>query len=155
MRAGIMYAVIATSIALLFVRRLSQTPLRRLHVCLLSAFAIPVSLALAFPVSLNSDNQYFVNKQTEDRNARRELTKLFATDPAFRDIRVTTSYLKLLDVGIHSSVPTKPDLERLRTRLAAECDFVQACYVHLHIYVLDESRTYTENVEKGLANTSM
>ena len=41
-------------------------------------FAIPVSLAFAFPTLLNWDIQYSVSQQTTDRNARSELAVLFA-----------------------------------------------------------------------------
>ena len=40
-------------------------------------FAIPVSLAFAVPEFLNSDVQFFMDKQTSDRNVRHELATPF------------------------------------------------------------------------------
>ena len=140
---GISYAVVATLITILILRALSQSPLPTFRLVFLALFAIPVSLAFAFPTYLNSDVQHFVNKQTTDRNARGELATLFASDSAFRNLGVSTTHLKVVNVEIHGTVPTKPDLDRLRSQVLDQCQFVDHCFVHWRIHVRDESKTYT------------
>lgn len=72
-----------------------------------------------------------------------ELATLFANDSTFREIGVSTTHLKVVNVEIHGSVPTKSDLERLRSQVLGQCQFVDHCFVHWHVHVRENSTTYT------------
>jgi hypothetical protein len=114
MGVGITYAIVASLIVLLAVRALRQTPVPKMRIALLVLFAVPVGFALAFPAHINPDVQVFINKQTVDRNARSELTAIFATDPAFSDFGISTTHLKCINVEVHGSVPTKEGANSVR-----------------------------------------
>jgi hypothetical protein len=141
--AGLTYAVVASLITVLFCRTLYRSPLPKLRLVVLVLFTIPVSLAFAFPTYVNPDVQHFVNKETTDRNARRELATLFASDSAFRELGVSTTHLKVVNVEIYGAVPTKSDLERLRSTVLGQCKFVDHCFVHWRVHVRENSTTYT------------
>lgn len=140
---GVMYGIVATLITFLFYRALSQSPLLKLRIWLLAMFTFPISMAFAFPMHLNSDIQYSVDKQTTDRNARTELARIFAGDPAFTGLRVSTTHLKAVNVQIDGSVPTKADLCRLRFHVQNEGRCLDRCIVHWRIQVREESQIYT------------
>ncbi|MBM4077864.1 MAG: hypothetical protein FJ267_19720, partial [Planctomycetes bacterium] len=113
-RAGFTYAVVASLITFLFYSALSQSPLPKSRLVVLVLFTVPVSLVFAFPTYIKPDLQYSVNKEARARNARRELASVFANDSAFRELGVSITHLKVVNVEIHGTVPTKSDLERLR-----------------------------------------
>lgn len=125
--AGLLYAFVAILVSFLFVRTLSQSPVPRPRLWLLVMFAVPVSLAFAFPHYLKWDVQYLVDIQTTDRNARRELAALFASDPAFSDLGASTTYRKVICVEISGELPARADLNRLHDRLAGECPTLNHC----------------------------
>lgn len=140
---GIVYAFVATLIVVLFIRALAQSPVSKLRLVCLILFALVVSIAFAFPALLNSDIQHFINKQTADRTARAELSRVFGADAAFRDLSVSTIHLKAVNVTIHGEVPMKTDLDRLRSQVLDHCSFVDKCGLNWRIRVRDESQTYT------------
>lgn len=138
--AGIMYAIIAALIALLFLRTLLQSPLPKFRFAFLVLFATLVSLAFAFPMYLNPDVQYFVNDRATERNARNELAMVFAGDAAFRDLAVSTTRRKIVNVEIRGTVPTTSALNRLQSHLNERCQFMDDCLVHWEVEVRDKSR---------------
>lgn len=133
--AGVTYAIVASLITMLFFRELSQSPLPKIRLLVLVLFTIPVSLAFAFPTYVNPDVQHFVNKETVDRRARRQLAMLFENDTAFRELGVSTTHLKVVCVEIHGTIPTESDLDRLRSQVLNHCQFVDHCFVHWRIHV--------------------
>ena len=141
--AGIAYAFVALLITMLFYSTLSQSPLPKVRLVVLVLFAVPVALAFAFPTYVNPDVQYSVDKEATDRNARNELATLFAKDTAFRELGVSTIQLKVVNVEIHGVVPTRSDLDRLRSQVLSQCDFVEHCFVHWRIHVRENATTYT------------
>ena len=134
--AGIPYAFVALLVAFLFVRTLWRTPLPRVQLCLLTLFAIPVSVAFAFPALINPDYQHFIDQQATDRQARQELATLFASDPALSNLSVSTAQLKVVNVTIQGSVPTESDLARLQSRVQDECEFPKQCFIHWEVEVI-------------------
>lgn len=139
---GFKYAIVASLLTVLILRALSQTPLPKLRLVLLLLFSIPVSLAFAFPTYVNPDFQHFVSKARIDRDARRELATLFASDPAYLDLGVSTTHSKIVSVEIYGSVQTKSDLDRLRSQVLSDCQFVESCSFHWRVHVRKKSRTY-------------
>jgi hypothetical protein len=96
----------------------------------IAALSIPVGIVLAFPAWINPDVQYFINDQATDRAARAELSAVFASDPAYRDLSISTVHLKGLNVTIHGSLTDRSDLDRLRARIAGECADVHRRSLH-------------------------
>jgi hypothetical protein len=140
---GFTYAVVASLISVLFFRALSQSPLPKLRLVMLLLLTTSVSLAFAFPTYVNPDVQHFVDKEATDRNARRELATLFSNDSAFRELGVSTTHLKVVNVEIHGTVPSRSDLERLRSKVLGQCQFVDRGFVHWRVHVREDSTTYT------------
>lgn len=140
--ADITYAVVALMIAALFARALRVTPVPRFRIAFLILFSIPVCVAFAFPTYINSDVQIFVDKQAEDRAARSELASVFAEDPAFSDLSISTTHLKIVNVEIYGTVPAKADRDSLQQLVFERCGFVENCFVHWRIRVRDDSTMY-------------
>lgn len=138
---GLAYAVVASLVAILFIRALSHSPPPKLRIYLLLVFALPISLAFAFPMVLNPGVQHFLDKQTVDRNARAELAKLFAQDQAYGDLGVVITHLKCVNVEIRGSVLSRRDLDCLRSQVLDQCEFADHCFIHWHIHVRDERKT--------------
>ena len=140
--AGITYAVVALMIIAMFARAIRETPVRKLRLAFLILFSIPVCLAFAFPAYINSDVQIFVDKQTEGRVARNELHAVFAEDPAFSDLSISTAHLKIVNVEIFGTVPNRMDRDRLQQLVFDRCGFVEHCFVHWRIRVRNDSTMY-------------
>ena len=140
--AGIAYAAVALMIFGLFASAIKETPVPKYRLLLLTLFSIPVCFAFAFPTYINSDVQIFVDKQTEDRVARKELQVVFAEDPAFSDLSISTTHLKIVNVEIYGTVPNKTDLDRVQRRVFERCGFVEHCFVHWRIRVRNDSTVY-------------
>jgi hypothetical protein len=121
---------------LLFVRLLARCrfPAR----AALLAGALPLGYAMAFPAAINPDMQVFIDKQAVDRAVRRELAAVFASDPAFRRLSVRTDHLKVVNVLIGGSLPSRVEFRRLRDRVAAECPTAGGCPLHWDV-TLDDS----------------
>jgi hypothetical protein len=140
--AGITYAVIALMIIVLFTRAMRETPVPKILIAYLILFSVPVCLAFAFPTYINSDVQIFVDRQSEDRVARAELHAVFAEDPAFSDLSISTTHLKVVNVEISGTVPSKADLDRLQQLVFERCGFVEHCFVQWRIRVGNDSMMY-------------
>jgi hypothetical protein len=96
----------------------------------LTALSMPISVVMAFPASVNPEVQYEINAQSADRAARAELATVFASDPAYRGLSISTVHLKGLNVTIHGSLKDRADLDRLRGRIAGECADVHRRSLH-------------------------
>jgi hypothetical protein len=99
--------------------------------------AILIGFALAFPASINPDVQHFINKHTTDRSVRKELRHVFNSDSAFGDLSVSTTHLKVVNVTIHGSLPTRDEMKRLRERLITDCPTLKLCPLHWDIRLRD------------------
>lgn len=139
---GITYAVVALMIILLITRAIRETPVPKLRLAFLVLFSIPVCLAFAFPTYINSDVQIFVDKQTDDRDARNELNAIFAEDPAFSNLSISTTHLKIVNVEIYGTVSNNTDLDRIQQLVYERCGFVEHCFIHWRIRVRSDSTMY-------------
>ena len=119
---GVVYAVIA--VALLWILARSRTPAGSVsvrRVVFVMLFALPVGYAMAFPASINADVQAFIDKQATDRRARTELAAVFASNPAYRDLSVSSVHLRMVNITVQGSLDTRADLQRLRFQVAPMC----------------------------------
>src|SRR5437764_2100047 len=105
---GLVYAGIAAGLLSLLARSLVLTerpsPLRAAAI---AALSLPLPYALAYPASINPGVQHFIDKQATDRAARAELAAVFASDPAYRDLSVSTVHVKVVNVTIRGSLPSR------------------------------------------------
>jgi hypothetical protein len=141
LECGVVYAAIA--LALLWLLMRSRTPAGRVSVVragFVVAFALPVGYAMAFPASLNPDVQVFIDKQATDRKARAELAAVFASDPVYRDLSVSSVHLKVVNVTVRGSLGARPDLDRLRSRIAGECPAFGECFLHWEVSLRDTAQ---------------
>lgn len=141
---GLMYALVAVLISVLFARLLPRHPRPKKQFMLLVLFTILVSSALAYPTSVNPNIQHFVNRETAIRNAREELDRLFTEEVAYRELGYSIPHRKMMNIQIYGSVPCESDLVRLRSTLLNQGRFVDQGAVHCHwrIHVLETSLTY-------------
>jgi hypothetical protein len=119
----------------------------RLRLVLVLLIGIAASFSLAFPASVNGHVQHLIEMQAIDRQAHRELLALFGSEPAFRDLTVSSAQLKGLSVTIHGSVPARNDFDRLRSRLSDECPIVEGCFLQWDI-VLRDSQVRIDGTER-------
>jgi hypothetical protein len=138
---GVTYAFIAVGL-LWFLARALVLPERPSLVgaAAVVVFALPVGFVMAFPASVNPDVQRFINKQADDRAARQELAAVFASDTAFRDLSVSTTHLKIVNVTVRGPLPGRPDLDRLRARIAGECRVLKRCPLHWDVTLRDSGQ---------------
>ena len=63
-----------------------------------------------------------LHQQAGDRpRGAGELAGVFASDPAYRDLSVSSVHVKVVNIRVHGSLGTRSDLDRLRSRIAEEC----------------------------------
>lgn len=135
---GIVYACLASTLVWLLVRsRTSTGRVSAVRTGLVVAFALPVAYAMAFPASVSPGMQSFIDAQARDRQLRAELTAVFASDPAFRDLRVSSVHRKVINVTVWGSLGTRADLDRLRVRIASECPVLSSCVLHWDVSLRD------------------
>lgn len=149
---GLSYAVITACILWLFARYLTQA--RRpspLQVVALFALSLPIGFVLACPTSVSPDLQHFIDKQATDRAARRELAVVFASDPSYGDLSVSTTHLKVVNVTIRGSLSTRTDLDRLRGRIITECPTLKLCFLHWDVMLQSGERldALDRDIERG------
>jgi hypothetical protein len=138
---GVVYAAIAIALVWLLAR--SRTTAGRVSVpraTLVALFALPVGYAMAFPASINPDVQVFIDKQATDRRARAELAIVFASDPAYSGLSVSSVHLKVVNLTIQGSLSTRADLDRLRSRIGGECPALGECFLHWDVTLRDTGR---------------
>jgi hypothetical protein len=92
-----------------------------------------IGYALAYPASINSDMQDFIDMQAIDRAARAELMTVFSADPAFGNLMISTGHRKVVGVEVSGSLAHRVDFDRLRRRVAAECPTLRRCVLHWRI----------------------
>src|SRR4051812_44469664 len=102
-----------------------------------AALALPIGYAMAFPASLNPDVQVFIDKQATDRTARAELAAVFGSDPAFGGLSVSSIHLKVVNVTVQGSLATRVDLDRLQSRIVAECPTLGGRFLHWDVLLRD------------------
>ncbi|MBX7104589.1 MAG: hypothetical protein K1X57_10945 [Gemmataceae bacterium] len=135
---GVVYAAIATSLMWMLAR--ARTPAGSISVArvvFILLFALPVGYAMAFPASINPDVQVFIDKQATDRRARAELAAVFASDPAYRDLSVSSVHLKVVNITVHGSLGTRADLQRLRSQIAPPCRAAGVGFLHWDVSLRD------------------
>lgn len=128
---GLLYAGVAAGLLWFLAQSLILTEKPSLvRAAVIVALSIPLGFVLADPASINPDVQHFIDKQATDRAARAELAAVFASDPAYRSLSISTTHLKVVNVTIRGSLDDRPDLDRLRERLASECPVTRRCPLH-------------------------
>lgn len=134
---GLTYTGIAAGLLWLVARSLilSDRP-QLVRSAVIAAVSLPVGFALAFPAAINPDIRHFIDKQAIDRAARRELAAVFASDPSYRRLSISTRHLKVVNVTIHGSLNDHSDLDRLRHRIASECPVLKQCPLHWEVMLL-------------------
>ena len=136
---GIVYAGVAFALLLLLAR--SRTPgggVSVARVAFVAVLAVPVGYVMAFPSY--PDVQIFIDKQATERKARGELAAVFASDPAYRDLSVTSVQLKVVNISVRGVLGTRADLDRLRSRIAAECPALGECLLHWEVALRDSGQ---------------
>lgn len=131
---GITYALVVGGLAVLFAQAFRRTgKVARIQMIAYAILAAPIGYVLAFPASINPDVQHFIDDQATDRKVRAELKCVFNADPAFDDLSVSTAHAKVVNVTIHGAVPTRNDLQRLRTQIAHKCPALNLCALHWNV----------------------
>lgn len=143
---GVFYAMFFGGLVWFFIRSLAfakkRSVVRALAILVLS---VPIGYVLAYPASINPDVEFVIADQADDRAARAELKKVFATDPAFAHLSISTVHLKKINITISGSLPSLVDLERLSERIAQECPTVQRCLIHWNVTLRDTKRRIDES----------
>jgi hypothetical protein len=128
---GMIYVAITVGLLWLLARSVVLTERPSLvRAAAITALSLPVAFAMAYPASINPDVQHFINKHATDRAARKELIALFASDPAYSELSISTAHLKVVNITIRGSLNDWSDLYRLRTRIAGECRVLNHCPLH-------------------------
>ncbi|QDU45177.1 hypothetical protein Mal52_36670 [Symmachiella dynata] len=135
---GIAYVFVTTAAIWLFAQSLARKQ-RASRICAITIaiLSVPIGLVMAFPAAINSDIQYFIDSQATDRTVRAELKQVFASDPVFSNLSLSTRHLKALNVTISGTLPTRNDLERLRNRILTECPTLKRCALHWNLTLHD------------------
>ncbi len=138
LRYGVACAAIVVAILWLLARsRTARGSVAFVRAGFVLACAVPLGYAIAFPASLNSDVQVFIDDQATNRMVRHELAAVFACDPAYRELSVSSVRLKSVIFTVHGSLGTRADLERLRHRIAQECQTVRLGFLRWDVYLRD------------------
>jgi hypothetical protein len=138
---GVLYGAVTLALLRLFV--LSLTPAKSpspVRVAAVTALSLALGFVMAWPASVNPDVQHFIDKHSMDRAARAELAAVFAVDPAYRDLMVSTVHLKVVNVTVRGSLGTRSDLDRLRARIITECPAVGGCVLHWDVTLRDPAQ---------------
>jgi hypothetical protein len=140
---GVLYAATTLGLLWLLARSLaSGRSLLLVRVALATALSLAVGFMMAWPASVNPDVQHFIDKQAVDRAARADLATVFASDPAYRGLSVSTFHLKPVNVTVRGTLGTRSDLDRLRARIVAECPALTrgGCVLHWDVTVRDPAQ---------------
>lgn len=93
---GALYTAISAALLWLFVRSLvSGGKISYVRTAGVAAFSVAVGWVMAFPAKINPDVRHVIEKQATDRAARAELAAVFASDPAFKELSVSTAHPKV------------------------------------------------------------
>jgi hypothetical protein len=134
--AGVGLVYVLITLGLLYLAARARTPAGRWsapEASLVAALAILLGYVMAFPASLSPDLQHFIDKQAADRAARAELAAVFASDPAFKGLWVSSVHLKVINLTIHGPLPGWADLGRLQSRVAEECPTAGECVLQWEV----------------------
>jgi hypothetical protein len=140
---GVLYVAATLGLLWLLARSLvSGGSLSFVRVALATALSLAVGFMMAWPASVNPDVRHFIDKQAVDRAARADLAAVFASDPAYRNLSVSTFHLKPVNVTVRGTLGTRSDLDRLRARIIAECPALTrgGCVLHWDVTVRDPAQ---------------
>ena len=141
---GVIYLVIGLLMTGLFVRTLTTVGYARyLRLVVVATLSLALGFAMAFPATINPDMQYFINDHATDRAARTELALVFASDPSFRDLSVSTTRLKSVNIELRGSLGSRPALDLLQARIREECPTVAMCVLHWNVTLRDSDARIT------------
>lgn len=138
---GVVYASGAAGLVWLLARTLTSTDrVSVLRVVLWTLFALPVALAMAFPAFFNEDVQGGIDQQATDRLVRAELAAMFASDPAYADLSVSSVHRKVVCITVRGSVNTRADVERLRSRITKASQAIDRCVLRWDVTLRDTGK---------------
>lgn len=150
LESGILYVVVTAGLLWLFARSFATPGRPSLwRAAAILAVSLPVGFVMADPAAVNPDVRHFIDKQATDRAARQELGAVFASDPAYGDLSISTTHLKAVNVTIRGSLNGRPDLDRLRARIVGECPVVDRCALHWDV-TLRESGQRIDGLDSEL-----
>lgn len=135
---GVVYAAVAAGLLWLLARALRSTgSVSAWRVRLVTLFALPVAFAMAFPASINERVQFVIDDQATDRQVRSELAEVFASDPAYSDLSVSSEHKKVIRITVHGTLGTRADLERLRPLATKACSIDLRCDLVWDVFLRD------------------
>jgi hypothetical protein len=140
---GVSYVAVTVGLLWLLARSLTPAGNRSLvRGAVVIALSLAVGFVMASPASINPDLQYLIDKLAVDRAARAELAAVFASDPAYRGLSVSTVHLKPVNVTVRGTLGTRSDLDRLRARVIAECPALMqgGCVLHWDVSLRDPAQ---------------
>ena len=141
---GVVYAIVASMLAVLFYRAFSDNRTNKLQLGALTVTTVIVTVFFAFPGHWNWNVQISIDDHAEERAAETELARLFATDPAFGRLDATARHQKGLWVRIKGVVPTQADYDRLRQQVQEECELGIYREIDWCIAIREKQNTSTE-----------
>lgn len=104
------------------------------------SLALLATFMMAYPAYFNPDIRYFIVKQATDRKVRAELAVVFASDPAFRDLSISSVHLKVVNISVQGSLRNRADLDRLRFRMIMECPALEDCSLGWDVTLRDSGQ---------------
>ncbi len=135
---GIAYAAIALAIAWLAARsRTADGHVSTVKLVAVAAFALPVACFMASPASFSPDTQHFIENHAIARSARKEIDAVLQFEPAFSNLHLRISEVKVVSAAIAGSVATRADFERLRSRIREACPAAAKCWLLWDLEVRD------------------
>jgi hypothetical protein len=128
---GILYAALTGALLGLFARSLLLTEKPSLVGAVVAiALSLPLAVLMARPTAAIPDLNHFIAQQADGRAASKELAAVFASDPAYGRLSVSTAWGgKVADVTVRGRLNDHPDLVRLRSRIFGECPMLENCYL--------------------------
>lgn len=139
---GAIYAAVALAISVLVIRAISNLPASKYHLVLVLLFAIPVSMAFAFPHVINPELQGFVHDHAVERLASTELDDLSRSD-LFRNVDYNVFRSKVVVVSIKGEVASQQDLDLLRKQVLDDCSFSNDSWIRWEVFVIENATLYT------------
>ncbi len=141
---GVAYVLIAVCLLGLLASStvLTDKP-SRVKAALVIALSIPVGYFMINPAALSPDVQHIIDMHATDRQMRRELAKVFAGDPGFRNLSISTTHLKAVNIDIRGILTDRADLDRLRQRITTECPAVSLRTLHWDVFLSNTAQRLT------------
>lgn len=135
---GVVYVLMAGTLLFLFGRTLEVSGRAQgTRLAVLALIAGPVVFGMAFPAKVHPGFRSVIDGRLIEQVVRAELVKVLNSDAAFRNLRVSTTRGKALNVTISGSVPTRDDLQRLRVQFTRERLLVNMHHLHWDVELRD------------------